>query len=291
MMLLLILAFNWFVMFFTLSLVFSLANGAVTHYQVFIIGGISFLIVVGLAFLFNCVAGQWFLRLLSGARKTIPREDAKLNPVIQQVQKAILERHGLTALDVQVMVVDNPIPNAFAIGKNTLVVSRAMYETSSDEQLLGVIAHEFGHLHHGDSQKLGIALGVSVVSMTVAMVASAIATVIEALSRILGATKSDGGALMAIFGFVFTFFIFFFTIFVHAGNGMLKLAMLFVGRKQEYRADQFAIQAGFGAGLLSFLDKIKNMEFDAPKNLFSRLYATHPSTMLRIGEVEKAMQA
>jgi heat shock protein HtpX len=251
---------------------------------------VSFAIVVGLAFLFNSTLGQWFLRVLSGARKTIPREDEKLNPIIEQVQKAVEARHGLKHLDVRVMVVDNPIPNAFAVGKHTLIVSRAMYETSTDEQLAGVIAHEFGHLHHGDSQKLGIALGVSVVSMTVAVVASAIATVIEAFSRICGASKSEAGAFMAIFGFIFSFLALFFMAFVYAGDGLLKLAMLFVGRKQEYRADQFAIQAGFGAGLLSFLDKIKDMQFDSPKNLFSRLYATHPQTMLRIGEVEKTLQ-
>jgi heat shock protein HtpX len=291
MVLLLILLFNWLVMFIALEIVFNLAHdGVVTHYQLFVIGGVSFLIVVGLAFLFNSSAGQWFLRLLSGARKTIAREDAKLNPIIGQVQKAIEAKHGLKPLNVRVMVVDNPIPNAFAIGKCTLVVSMAMYETSTDAQIAGVMAHEFGHLHHGDSQKLSIALGVSVVSMTVAMLASAIATVIEAFSRLFSAAKGEAGLFMSIFGFIFSFMALFFVAFVYAGNGMLKFAMLFVGRKQEYKADKFAIQAGFGDGLLSFLDKLKDMEFEAPKNLFSRLYATHPPTMLRIGEVEKAMQ-
>jgi len=94
---------------------------------------------------------------------------------------------------------------------------------------------------------------------------------------------------MAIFGYMLSFMVLFFMAFVYAGNGMLRLSMLFVGRKQEYRADQFAIQAGFGAGLLSFLNKLKDLQFDAPKNLFSRLYETHPPTMLRIGEAEKAM--
>ncbi|MES2614470.1 MAG: M48 family metalloprotease, partial [Bdellovibrionota bacterium] len=211
MVLLLMLAFNWLVMFLSLDLVVSLAYDRVTNYQLFLLMGISFVIVVGLAFLFNSSIGQWILRMLSGARKTIPREDAKINPVIQQVQKAILERHGLSALDVHVMVVDNPIPNAFAIGKNTLVVSRAMYETASHEEFAGVIAHEFGHLHYGDSQKLGIALGVSIVSMTVALAASAIATVIEAMSRICGATKSDAGAFMVLFGLIFTLMALFFT--------------------------------------------------------------------------------
>lgn len=290
MVLLLMLLFNWLVMFLALDLVFSFVYSPMTHYQVFLLMGVSFAIVVSLAFLFNSSIGQWILRILSGARKTIPREDAKINPVIEQVQQAIQDRHGLAKLNVRVMVVDNPIPNAFAIGKNTLVVSRAMYETATPEEFSGVIAHEFGHLHNGDSNKLGIALGVSVVSMTVALAASAIATVIEAFSRICGATKSDAGSFMILFGLIFTLIALFFTAFVYVGNFMLKLAMLFVGRKQEYKADQFAIQAGFGAGLLSFLDKLKNMQFDAPKNLFAKLYDTHPPTMLRIGAVEKALQ-
>lgn len=286
--LLLILAFNGLVMFIALDMVVTSFH-PITNYQVFLLVAAAFAIVCGLAFLFNSPAGQWLLRLLAGARKTIAREDVKLNPVIDQVQQAIKTKLGLENLPVQVRVVDSPIPNAFAIGKHTLVVSRALYETATEEELAGVMAHEFGHLHHGDSNKLGIALGVSIVSMVVAWVAGMVAALMQAIGKIFGSGGGEVGGFIALFGLLFSLFASFFLLFVKAGNGMLNLAMLFVGRKQEYKADEFAVKAGFGAGLLSFLDKLKNREFEQPKGLFARLYATHPSTMLRIGEVEKVL--
>ncbi|MFU8797323.1 MAG: M48 family metalloprotease [Gammaproteobacteria bacterium] len=286
--LLLILAFNWFVMFFVLQIVVGFFH-SVKQYEAFLLVGASFLIVCGLAFLFNSSMGQWILRLISGARKTITREDTKLNPVIERVQDAIKTTFGFEHLPVHVMVVDSPLPNAFAIGKQTLVVSRGLYETATEDELAGVIAHEFGHLHNGDSHKLGIALGVSLVSMVSAGVASIIAVFLQGFSKFFEAMGGDAGKFLALFGYFFIFVAAFFLLFVRLGNWMLKLSMLFVGRKQEYKADEFAVKVGFGSGLLSFLDKLKNMQFEEAKGLFARLYDTHPPTMIRIDAVEKAM--
>lgn len=72
-----------------------------------------------------------------------------------------------------------------------------------------------------------------------------------------------------------------------AGNGVLRLAMLCVGRKQQYKADQFAVKAAFGTGLLSFLEKVKDFEWKSKKSFLQKLYYTHPPVMLRIGEIEK----
>lgn len=284
-----LLAFNSLILFWVSSIVAGLFFHIPGEYANFLLGGFSLLAVLGMAVLFNSSAGEWMLRLYSGARKTIPREDKKLNPIIERVQQAIEIKLSRKKIPVHLMVVDEPIPNAFAIGKSTIIVSRALYEKSTDEELAGVIAHEFGHLHNGDSNQLGIALGMSLVSMTISITAGFFAMLIGGLSNLSGSTKSDSGAAIAIFGFFTLFFVMFFTFFVRAGNWILNLAMLFIGRKQEHKADQFAIKAGFGAGLLSFLETIKDMEFEKPKTLFSRIYATHPATMLRIGEVEKSL--
>lgn len=284
-----LLAFNSLILFWVSSIVAGLFFHIPSEYANFLLGGFSLLAVLGMAVLFNSSAGEWMLRLYSGARKTIPREDKKLNPIIERVQQAIEIKLSRKKIPVHLMVVDEPIPNAFAIGKSTIIVSRALYEKSTDEELAGVIAHEFGHLHNGDSNQLGIALGMSLVSMTISITAGFFAMLIGGLSNLSGSTKSDSGAAIAIFGFFTLFFVMFFTFFVRAGNWILNLAMLFIGRKQEHKADQFAIKAGFGAGLLSFLETIKDMEFEKPKTLFSRIYATHPATMLRIGEVEKSL--
>jgi hypothetical protein len=73
-------------------------------------------------------------------------------------------------------------------------------------------------------------------------------------------------------------------------TGRLKLAMLFLGHKQEYRVAEVAVQADLGAGLLSFLEKVKNFEWTPKQSLMGKLYATYPPAMLQIGETEKKIK-
>ncbi len=250
-------------------------------------GLLDFAIVTGLAFLFYSPLGQWYLRFLSGARRAIDREVRLLQPVITQVQAAIQTRQGLQPLAVHLLVTDDPTPDAFAIGRNTLVVSRALYETANEQELAGVIAHELAHLHQGDSNQLGIALGVSFVTLTLAWLAGIVVAFLQGLSSALGGDKEGIGVFVSLFSLFFLVFAGFFLLFVWMGNGLLNLALLFIGRKQEYRADAFAVQAGFGAGLLSYLEKVKDLEWMSKSTLINKLYATHPPIMLRIGEIEK----
>jgi Zn-dependent protease with chaperone function len=78
-------------------------------------------------------------------------------------------------------------------------------------------------------------------------------------------------------------------LFVKIFDSGFYFASLFSSRRQEYRADLFAVNAGYGTGLLSYLGKIKGMEFKGKKTLLGRLYATHPDTMLRIDRIDKAL--
>ena len=285
----LLLAFNWVVLFVVLFFCDSFWHPIMTPVLAGEMAVLAFVVICGLAFLVNSPAGQWLLRLLSGARGAIGREQARLDPIVAQVQERIAEQLGLPPLPVKLMVTDSPLPDAFAIGKGTIVVSQTLYETASDDELASVIAHEFAHLHNGDSHRLGIALGVSLLSLLIAAVAGLIATFCGALVKNAGEGK-EAGAVIFMFSFVLGIVAAIFWVVVKIGNGALRLAMLYVGRKQEYAADQFAVKAGYGAGLLSFLDKIKNLEFGKPTGVLDRLSATHPAIMLRIGELEPLME-
>lgn len=283
----LLLAFNWFVLFVVLFFCDSFSHPIMTPVLAYEMAGIAFLVICALAFLFNSPAGQWLLRLLSGARNAIGREEARLNPIIAQVQERIAERLGLPQVPVKLMVTDSPLPDAFAIGKNTLVLSRTLYETANDDELAAVIAHEFAHLHNGDSHRLGIALGVSLISLSITAVSGIILRLFAALHK--GAGKTDGGIAIVLFSLVFVIFAGIFWLISKLGNFLLRLITLFVGRREEFEADKFAVKAGYGAGLIAFLDKIKNLEFGKAVAILDRLYATHPTIMLRIGELEKNM--
>ena len=287
MIVLLLLLFNWYLLFSVFDFIFGYM-GTPSYHEEMLCAVVSFGIVVALALLFTLNAGQWLLRITSGARTAIDKEKRQLNPVINHVQNTIKENLKIPPIDLHVMVIDDPIPNALAIGKNTLIVSRGLYETANEEELCGVIAHELGHLHHGDSQKLAVAWGVSVISLSIAFLANLLMIVTGAVNKM--GPKGDAGLLINLFAFAFNLFGLFLMMFVWIGNGVFKLAMLYQGRKQEHLADEFAVKSGFGGGLLSFLDKIKDLHWEGQRGLISMMYATHPPVMNRIGNVEKAIE-
>src|ERR1700679_2590034 len=124
---LLLLAFNWFVLFVALYICDSFSHHIMTPVLAYEMAGIAFAITCALAFLLDSPAGQWLLRLLSGARVAIGREEACLSPIIAQVQERIADQLSLPQVPVKLMVTDSPLPDAFAIGKGTLVLSRTLY--------------------------------------------------------------------------------------------------------------------------------------------------------------------
>ena len=62
---------------------------------------------------------------------------------------------------------------------------------------------------------------------------------------------------------------------------------MFQGRRAEYKADKFTAQAGLSTGLVSFLEKIKDLKMTGKQTIRNRMYATHPPVMLRIGKMEE----
>ena len=86
---LILLAFNWFVLFVLLYIGDSFYHPIMTPALAAQVAAVAFFGICALAFLFNSNAGQWVLRLLSGARHAIGREQAKIEPIIAQVQERI----------------------------------------------------------------------------------------------------------------------------------------------------------------------------------------------------------
>jgi len=278
--------FNWFILYLVLSLLPSFGmQGAVRNEA---IAALAFVILFGLAFLLDSPLGQQLLRLLSGARKPIERETDKINPILGEVQRKVQEVTASPPLPVQLMILDDPMPTAFSTGKATLAISRGLYEKASSGELAAVIAHECAHLHNGDSHRLGIAAGISLPSLVVTAASGAIARF--ASTVIANHNGKDEGTILSILCFILLVFAGFFGLIARVGAWLLSLITLFTGRQQELEADRFAVRLGYGAGLLSFLDKIKDLEAKKSGGVFNRLYATHPDIMLRIGKIEEILK-
>ena len=292
--LVLVFIFNWWILFLGVNCILTFIYPSTSYLTFYIILG-TFLFLSTVAFLINSFLGQWVLNHVLGTRPLIAREKNKLMPVIEHVQQAIQRKMGFSPLAVHVLIMDDRMPKAFVLGDKTLIISRGLYETLSDEELKGVIAHEFGHLHAGDNSKFSLAVGLNGVSLTILWATDMLVRMMEFIA---GLVEPRGGGESVLLSLPLKIIILFTQLIswflgnvIKIGNKILHLMFLYIGRGQEFKADKFALNVGFGPGLLSFLEKTKNFDFDQPQSLFERLYTPHPKIMMRIGELENRMRA
>ena len=72
--------------------------------------------------------------------------------------------------------------------------------------------------------------------------------------------------------------------------GILSLLFLAPRYREVFKSDFFAQDVGFGEGLLSFLHKIKNFDFDQSEHFLDRFSDVSPKIMIRIGKLEKMLK-
>jgi len=97
--------------------------------------------------------GEILLRLIENCRHpSTEQEKAYLLPIFEEVyvQAKVADSH--LSKDVQIFIIDSIYPNAFAIGRKTVAVTRGAMEGFTEEELKGVIAHELGHLTYGHTK-------------------------------------------------------------------------------------------------------------------------------------------
>jgi Zn-dependent protease with chaperone function len=91
------------------------------------------------------VEQMFYVQFLATAVKVTPKQCGKIHNLL---------REACAILDAPVpnlFLAQNPVVNAFALGRErpSIVLHTALVEHLDDEELLGVIAHELGHIHCG----------------------------------------------------------------------------------------------------------------------------------------------
>src|SRR3972149_8788159 len=95
------------------------------------------------------------LLLLLGARPAFAADmniirDEEIERSLQTMTRPILDQAGLSADTVRFVLLDNSELNAFvAGGQNIFLHTGLILETQDPAELLGVIAHETGHISAG----------------------------------------------------------------------------------------------------------------------------------------------
>lgn len=223
--------------------------------------------------------GEWTLAAMSGARE-IKRKDIKIRliPLLEIVFEKAKKRTPSMVDEIHLKIIHDESPNAFAIGRKTICVTDGLLKLS-DNEIMAVFAHELGHIayHHSTIQLL-IGGGNLMIS-GILLIIKVICWLITGFFTIMGiGTKSVWGTiLMTIFGGLSTVSIWLWT----------KFCMLFLMwsmRQNEFIADEYAYQIGYGETLASVLDR--HMCSKPENGLLKALYSTHPNSDDRVAKLQ-----
>ncbi len=212
------------------------------------------------------------LALAPGAADAAPLRlvrDAEIEHAIRLYSTAVFEAAGLDPLAVNVYLVQDKRINAFVAGGMNLFINTGLIMKAENAgELIGVIAHETGHIAGGHLARTSEALRG--------------ARGLALLSLILGAAVIAAGGGEAGVGAIV------------GGTGVAERTLLSYSRAQENAADQAGMRyldvAGQSAeGMLSFIGKLADQELLSPTQQDPYL-RTHPLTRDRIAAVRRHVE-
>jgi predicted Zn-dependent protease len=96
--------------------------------------------------------------------------DTEIEQLLRDYARPVLRAAGLEKQNIQVSIINDPSFNAFvADGRRIFVNYGALMQSTTPNQLIGVLAHETGHLAGGHLSKLRSQLAQAQTQMIVAM--------------------------------------------------------------------------------------------------------------------------
>ncbi|MBU6474665.1 MAG: M48 family metalloprotease [Alphaproteobacteria bacterium] len=195
--------------------------------------------------------------------------DAETEHDLKTMMTPVFKQAGLVPDNVNIIIVESDEMNSFvAGGQNIFLYTRLILDTSNAAELLGVMAHETGHI--ADGHLFRGAIDASNLS-----VEAILADLLGVAVGIAGRSPDAGIAIGA------------------GGNNMVSRLYLRHTRTQEGSADRAGVRFLQGAGLpvtgfLSFMKKLASQEL-LPETEQSAYLQTHPLTQDRIDALQHAV--
>lgn len=192
--------------------------------------------------------------------------DAEIEEYMTEWFDPVYDAAGMNADQVKIIIVQDPMINAFvAGGANIFFYTGLLEKTDGPGELIGVMAHELGHIAGGHLIRAREA-------MENASYEAILGGIIGVGAAILSGDGSAAGAIGT------------------ASNSMATRKFLSYSRGFESSADQYALSTLSKAsldpsGLGTFLEKLENQEL-LPASQQSEYVRTHPLTRSRIDSVE-----
>ena len=238
---------------------------------------------VSVAFALSPV-GEALGRVLEGAKPIQTQQDRDyLLPLFQEVYAQVLQTTPSLNKNIKLYISESMSVNAFALGRQTITVTRgALYAFSKDE-LQGILSHEFGHLVNGDTKALLIKLVGNGFFSLMVFVFRLVASILQTISAALSGKNIVIVAIsFVLFGTRLLIDLALF-LFIFTGDVFIALN----SRYSELLADEYAHIVGYGEDLKSALYIISRLEMPAKLTITERLKASHPYTTARIEQLER----
>jgi predicted Zn-dependent protease len=193
------------------------------------------------------LAFQFAVAPLAGAQaqQSVPIvRDAEIEALVRSYAKPILEAAGLSNSGIDIVLVNDPSFNAFVAGRRMFINTGALMMAETPNEIIGVLAHEAGHIAGGHQERLRDQLARA---QTMAVVAG----LIGIGATVAGATTDSGGLAQAGAGIAM------------GGGEMIRRGLLGYQRTEETTADRSALtyleRTGQSAkGMLKTFERFQN---------------------------------
>lgn len=196
--------------------------------------------------------------------------DTEVERVLRSKLDPILVTAGLVPQDVHLYIINDPSINAFvAEGQNMFINTGTLMTLDTPNQITGVMAHETGHMAHGDLVRAAAGMKAATIPLLVSM-AAGIAAIIA------GAGEAGTAILMA-------------------GQQVAERTFLAYSRTVEANADQAGMRFltathQSGEGMLEVFKKFENQEILSSQHI-DPFAQTHPVASDRIAALQDLVDA
>lgn len=119
--------------------------------------------------------------------------DAEIEALVADYARPILEAAGLAKSGIEIILVNDPSFNAFVTGRRIFVNTGALLMSETPNEIIGVLAHEAGHIAGGHQQRLRDQLARAQTMAVIATLLGVGATAAGAATGASGLAQSGAG--------------------------------------------------------------------------------------------------
>jgi predicted Zn-dependent protease len=202
--------------------------------------------------------------------------DSEIEGVLSDYARPLFKAAGLGAGRIKMRIVQNDAFNAFVLdGKNVFVHTGTLMQANTPNEVIGVIAHETGHITGGHMAALRARIAKD---QTRALLAQILGIGLMVAGGVSGSNDLGGAGQGVLYG----------------GNEVIMRSLLAERRQQESAADQAGLTLlnatkQSGRGMLATFERFAAQEYisDAQKDAFAR---SHPLSLDRLARLRQLVE-